>query len=320
VLVGLALLTAILQAVAFPMSMWDSVVIYGLKAKILFLQQTFKTGAFLDPQVIHYSADYPLLLPYLESDLYRWLGHPDDRVVRLLFAAYWAAWLGVLYEGLAARIRREYAWGLVAFIATLPLFSGSIMGQAASGFADIPLALYWTAFLLAPSRLLPFLAVGCVFTKNEGIPLVLIGCVLRKEYRSAAWGLLLLLPWFWTRHQLPHNAAHYLRALSFAGGDNLQRLKLASRSLCQEWVQLRQWGLFWLLAIVGALWPVKKLPFPKESRKLLAAAGLQLAVYLYVYLTYPQNLALLVPVTMTRLLIHLVGPLTLAIGWRLSPD
>jgi hypothetical protein len=311
-LIGVALLTAVLQALALPMHMWDSIVIYGFKAKILFQEQTFKTRAFLDPEVLHYSADYPLLIPYLESGFYRWLGHPDDRVVRLLFTAYWIAWLGVMYDALALRLRRDKALGLVALVATLPLFSNIYMGQASSGFADIPFALYWTAFLTCPPSLLPLLAVGCAFTKNEGIPLVLIGWVLRGNYRLVVPGLLLLAPWGWARHLLPHNAAHYLRAPEWAL--LTERLKLIVSSLAGEMLRLRNWGLFWFLSLLGLFWPAG--PLRKESKLLLTAVGLQLACYLCVYLIYPQSLELLLPVTWPRLLIHMVGPLVVALGWR----
>jgi len=311
-LIGVALLTAALQALAVPMHMWDSIVIYGFKAKILFYEQTFKTRAFLDPEVLHYSADYPLLIPYLESGFYRWLGHPDDRVVRLLFTAYWAAWLGILYDALALRLRRDKALGLVAFVATLPLFSNMYMGQASSGFADIPFALYWTSFLVCPASLLPFLAVGCVFTKNEGIPLVLIGWVLRGQYRSMLPGLLLLAPWGWSRHLLPHNAAHYLRAPEWAL--LAERLKPIGSSLAGEIVRFRNWGAFWFLSLLGLCWPMG--PLRNETKILLTAVGLQSACYAFVYLIYPQNLVLLLPITMPRLLIHLVGPLVVALGWK----
>ena len=65
--IAIVLSTAALQALAVPMHMWDSIVLYGFKAKILFLKQTFKTDAFMDPTVLHHNADYPLLLPYLEA-------------------------------------------------------------------------------------------------------------------------------------------------------------------------------------------------------------------------------------------------------------
>ena len=109
----------------------------------------------------------------------------------------------MLYDALAERIRRDTALMVVCAIATLPLFSNTFMGQAASGFADIPFAFYWTGFLLCgtrlPSRharaswpLLIFFAIGCVFTKNEGWPAILLLGVsvslLRTEKIAGARG------------------------------------------------------------------------------------------------------------------------------------
>jgi len=229
-----------------------------------------------------------------------------------LFTAYWASWLGVMYDALALRLRRDRALGLVALVATLPLFSNIYMGQASSGFADIPFALYWTAFLVCPPSLMPFLAVGCAFTKNEGIPLVLIGWALRGHYRSALTALSLLAPWGWARHLLPHNAAHYLRTPDWAL--LAVRLKLIGSSLAGEILRFHNWGLFWFLSLIGLTWPAG--PLRKESKVLLAAVGLQLACYTSVYLIYPQSLELLLPVTWPRLLIHMVGPLVAALGWK----
>lgn len=312
VLVAVAFLTAVLQALALPMHMWDSIVIYGFKAKILFLQQTFKTPAFTDPEVIHYSADYPLLIPYLEAGFYRWLGHPDDRVVRLLFAGYWAAWLGILHEALSARLPRAQSRLLLAFVATLPLFSNMYMGQASSGFADIPFALFWTGFLLCPEPLMPLMAVGCVFTKNEGIPLVIIGWGLRRDYRSAVVGLVLLVPWAWARHLFPHNAAHYLRAPD--GSVTAPRLRLMGRYMLREIMDIRSWGLFWPLALAGLAWPWRS--YRRECKVLLSAVALQLVCYVCVYLMYAQDFELLLPITLPRLLIHMAGPLVVALGWK----
>lgn len=340
-LIVMALLTAVLQALAFPMHLWDSIVIYGFKAKILFKEQTFKTDAFLDPSVLHYSADYPLLLSYLEAGFYRWLGYPDDRVVRLLFVAYWASWLGLMYEALTDRIRKDFAWMLVGVIATLPLFSNIFMGQAASGFADIPFGFYWTAFLICGTRIIrkelkaPWIvmalfAVGCSFTKNEGLPAIVIGYGLfilcDRSQNRRSWigsfgvGALLLLPWWWVRHLLPHNAAHYARILSLSPNLILQRLKWIGVYAAQEIFQIRSWGLFWPLVFFGLFRPARQSPFSKESKILIAAVGLQLAVYGYVYLTFQQDLELLIPITLLRLLVQTIGPLTLALGWRLQGE
>jgi len=336
---GVAALTALFQALAYPMHLWDSIVIYGFKAKILFQEQTFKTDAFMDPSVLHYSADYPLLLPYVEAGFYRWLGHVDDRVVRLLFLVYWGSWLGILYEALVERLRKDYAWILLCVIATLPLFSNIYMGQAVSGFADIPLAFYWSAFLLCGFQvrrdgfnaawvMMALFAFGCAFTKNEGFVAMVLGWVIfiaadhaphrRFWIRPVSAGILLILPWWWLRSVLPHNSAHYARVLALRPAEILSRLRIIGTYLASEWMQIRSWGIFWPLIFLGLLWPQRRLRFPKESKMLLAAVSAQLGVYGYVYLTYPQNLEVLVPVTLLRLLLHTIGPLTLAVGWRLE--
>lgn len=344
--VAIALLTSLLQALTFPMHMWDSIVIYGYKAKILFYKETFRTEAFLDPSVLHINADYPLLIPYLEAGFYRWLGHPDDRAVRLLFVGHWTAWLGMIYAALSRRIHKEYALVVCGVVATLPLFSSTFMGQAASGFADIPFGFYWTGFLLCLVKtsgvrgsksgslgepaMTALFALGCVFTKNEGIPAVIIGlvlCAFSLRPRFQDFGLrtvlptaLLLVPWIWTRYFLPHNSVHTVRLLALPWDEAWQRMYITAYALGRELFHVRNWGLYWILVAAGLLWPATKRPFPRESKMLFAAAGLQMCAYVYAYLTYSQDFDFVLPITLLRLMVHLIGPLTLAIGWRLADD
>jgi hypothetical protein len=337
ILIGISLLTAALQALAVPLHMWDSIVIYGFKAKILFAETTFKTAAFQDPSVFHNATDYPLLVPYLESGFYRWLGHTDDRAVRLLFLAYWGSWLGLVYDALRWRLRAVPAGAWVSVLATLPLFSGMFMGQAVSGFADIPLALYWTGFLTAgfriwqggaarPWGLVILSAIGCLFTKNEGVPIVVFGLLILamgdplKDRRgwivSAIFITLLVMPWWWVRHSLPHNASHYARWPTGPLAQMANAFRKVSLAYAREALSLRSWGIYWPLVLAGLLCPRKAGCFPRESLVILALVGLQLVVYGYVYSTYPWPLDLLLPVTVQRLLIHAAGPLTIAVGWR----
>jgi hypothetical protein len=337
VLLGIAVLTALCQALAFPMHLWDSIVIYGFKAKILFLEQTYKTPAFLDPEVFHYSADYPLMVPYLEAGYFRWLGHPDDRVVRLLFLAYWISWLGILYETLVDHIQQDLALLIITLVATLPHFSNMFMGQAVSGFADIPFGLYWTGFLILGMRLqrdasnasayaMSFLALGCVFTKNEGIPAVIIGwglfMIVASPHQRRVWisilgaVLLLCLPWEWARHPMPHNAAHYAKVLHLPCDVFMKRLILILRSFAHEIMGIDRWGLLGPITGVGLLWPQSRAPLPRECRILLTALALQALTYLYVFLTYSGDLGLLLPVTIPRLILHGMGPMVLALSLR----
>ena len=95
VFLGMALVTALLQAVAFPICMWDSLVIYGYKAKILFFEQTLLRRmrfwiprSFITARIIRCS--FLIWKPAITAG---W-DIPDDRMIRLLFVVYWAAWLG----------------------------------------------------------------------------------------------------------------------------------------------------------------------------------------------------------------------------------
>jgi hypothetical protein len=213
------------------------------------------------------------------------------------------------------------------------------MGQAVSGFADIPFAFYWTGFILcgltrsregSPARwgLLPLLAVGCTFIKGEGWPAVLIGAGFLalsgpSKHRRSWIGLVLsaavlLAPWLWARRELPHNAPHYFRLLALPSGEILYRVRLVAGAWLREVSAVRSWGLFWLMALLGVFWPRSRLVFPKESKLILAAVLAQFCVYAYVYLTYRDSLELLLPITLLRLTVHSTGLVIMALGWRLE--
>ena len=116
-----------------------------------------------------------------------------------------------------------------------------------------------------------------------------------------------LLPWIWARRWLPHNSAHYGHVLSDSPGLILGHLRWIAQSFWEEARHLSSWGLFWFLILAGMGLPSKRFGWPKDSKILLAAAALQAAAYVYVYLTFQQDLALLLPTTSLRLMIHLIS-------------
>lgn len=330
----LAIFVALAQALALPMTMWDSIVIYGYKAKILFYEGTFQTPAFLDPQRLHLNADYPLLVSYLEASFYHVLGHTDDRVVKLLFWIYWLSFLGVIFAALIESARRSLALAVTTMVATLPLFSNDFMGQATAGFVDIPFALYWTGTLLALLRwrltvskadlwTAALLALGCAFTKNEGLALlpiinfVFLFLVPRARRRSLLLGsfclLLVLSPWLWTRAHLPHNADHYLGMPENFSLRLIPRLLFVLKMAWVEVSALSEWGVFWGLLVLACL-SVRGRPMSRESLLLMGLVFLQAGVYLGSYLLYDFNVRVLLPVTLLRVMIHLIGPLAIAAG------
>jgi len=339
-----SIVTVALQSAASPMVMWDSIVLYGFKAKILFHEHTFHTAAFQDASRLHWSADYPLLVPYVESTYYRLLGMTDDRWVRMIFLAFWVGWLGLIKGIFDDHSTADLGWWAAAFVGSLPLFSDNFMGQGASGFADIPLAFYWTGFLALLARNMDdsanggvapaasgivFTAIfglGCAFTKTEGAPLVFVALVAMFAGRThpqrllllkvTALIVLLLLPWNAVRAQLPHNATHYWQWPAAALHGFGPKIVLLLRSIVGEVIFLATWGIFWLGALLVLFVPSRFWPYPGAAKRLGVIAALQVLLYLYVYLIYPQSLALLIPITLTRLLIHLMGPIILAAAWR----
>ncbi|MFA5976066.1 MAG: hypothetical protein WC859_07895 [Elusimicrobiota bacterium] len=321
---------------ALPIYMWDSIVMYAFKAKILFTEGTFRTRAFQDSSLYHINADYPLLLSYLEASYFILLGRVEERWIRLIFLAYWLGWLSLIYRGLRLRWPRPWSLAGVAGLATLPLFFEEFMGQATSGFADIPLAFYWTGFLLAvfgwrqsPNRTdgwrAVLFAIGCAFTKAEGGPLLAIAGIAflvtgRGLRRRFLWLAVVigvgLIPWYVIRLTIPHNAAHFIHWPALAWSEALNRARWIGSFGIRELANVNRWGFFWLLVVGGFVWPQRKGLDLSGSMILVCIVLLQVGLYSWVYFIYPGDLRLLLPTTLPRLLIHVIGPLALAVAWR----
>ena len=338
-LLALAGVLAVVQTITFPMYMWDSIVMYGFKAKILFYAGTFKTPAFLDPSVLHINANYPLLIPYLEGSFYTLFGATDDRLVKWIFVAFWLAWMRLLYEALRSKMNRTPALGWTCLFASCPFFFDEFMGQIGAGFADMPFAFYWTAFLLAALRwrksqktddLLEAIvfAAGGAFTKNEGLALLVpAGLALLVTTRGkarlsvltgAAMTAILLGPWFFVRREFQANSAHYAHWPPHLWTHLRDVTPMIAGEFGKELLRVNGWGIFWLMIAAGVLIPGTKRD--KDSRFLFAVVAIQAALYFWVYVIYKNSLALLLPITMLRLMIHMAGPLLIASAWRLAPD
>ena len=235
-LLACAGLMALVQALSLPLYHWDALVLYGFKAKVLLHTGTLRTPVFFDPKIVHPNANYPLLIPYLEAAFYIVLGHIDERLVRLIFLAYWFAYIGLVYGSLRRRTGADAALALTALLGAAPLFFIDDATSVVSGSVDVPFAFYWTGAVLSAidyqtertSRSLELCLVllfGCVFTKPHGLALALIpaAIVLRERvglryWRSFGVFLASVSCWLWTRMHLPDNVDYVPRIFEAHSG------------------------------------------------------------------------------------------------------
>jgi hypothetical protein len=96
---------------------------------------------------------------------------------------------------------------------------------------------------------------------------------------------------------------------------HLPRLKEIIPAMLVQMAELRVWGLLWIMAGVLALlgWRALARPYVLALWVLL---GLHLMSYALAYSVTPWDLALLMPMTMDRLLLHTVPAVIFLAGWH----
>jgi hypothetical protein len=197
-----------LESIAEPMWTTDYLAIWGLKAKIIFFSAAIPDRLFHDPFTFWSHPEYPLLLPLSLASLAAMLGRFDDQALALLYPAFEAATILLLFGHLRRRI--SLAAGAAAASAAALCFP--LYRAVNAGSAEIPLAF---AFVLAGTAFLDSLDDDttalrvrlliashlCATLKQEGalfVGLLALACFVRWAIRRKRSGLVagfcLLLP------------------------------------------------------------------------------------------------------------------------------
>lgn len=198
-----AFLSRILQS---PHGNWDAWAIWNLRARFLFRGGDHWRDMFTQAFEGRHP-EYPLLLPTLIAQFWRFLGN-ESVVVPILWALLFAIGTGsLLFAGLSILRGRKQGCLASSILLATPFFAQ----QAATQYADLPLAFYIVGTLVLLSLAIEsdvhkntFLITGGLFcgfaawTKDEGILFAL--CVLlcwsiyairHRELISKQTGLLL---------------------------------------------------------------------------------------------------------------------------------
>ncbi|HVN78119.1 MAG TPA: hypothetical protein VMW38_03920, partial [Terriglobia bacterium] len=278
-IVGACILLVLIDAFSQPLLAFDARSIWGMKAKILFFQQGVYGEDFFEPARLHAHQQYPLLVPLAETFICRSLGQFNDRWERAIFPCFFIALIFLFYFVLRRSFGRTYSLAGAAMFSSLPILVIFANGNASSGYADVPLSYFLTAFVAAlliwadsgNSRYLwlaSLLGACTAFTKNEGIALWSISVItfaLLQVLSSAkpiarildltlccSGTLILLTPWFHLRSQLVLNDENYTARLTL---DNvmlgLGRLPYLLKQFLREFLlKPHLWNVFWLMVFL----------------------------------------------------------------------
>jgi hypothetical protein len=294
---GTLMLVVTVSAVGRPLTAWDSWVLWGMRARAMFVEGGISRVIYADPSRAVTLLGYPLLLPLLEAWTYAWLGAPDDRLVGAVCILFYAALPAIAYAALA----RRGAGGAFALAASVALAAIPVLVRLAGNvMADVPAALFATVAAIylvewlegrgAGTLLVAALCAGFLtWTKREGV--VLVGALIvasllgGRASRRARHGVLALAcgallvggPWyaFAFRHAIPGPQFEAVTPAHFAA--NLHRLPSIA------WHALATLGspdasCVWPLAVVFALLARRHLVPLRPSALFPLTALLYLAV------------------------------------------
>ena len=326
----------LLNTVSKPLQAFDARAIWGMKAQILFHQEGIYGEDFFDRERLHAHQRYPLLIPLAECFVYHLIGRADDRYARVLFPGFFISMNLTAYATLRRFFGRRYALTGTALLMGLPAFSIFENGGASSGYADVPLAYFCVAFVSSlflwlceeePARftLATLFGLFLIFTKQEGLALwvLVLASVIAVGLRSGPKPVVRLkflcllclitvvslYSWFHYRSQLPSIDEEYFSRFDvqalFMGAT---RLPFIVRSFLKEiLLKPHLWSFLGVLVVVTLCFsPLRTLRL--KHSLLFWVPSAYCALICLVFVLSPWKVEELVPISLTRLLIH-VAPL-----------
>jgi len=341
----LELSSTFFHAWLLPMEAYDAVSNWGLKAKAIFLEGSIPESFLRNPSYEVFHPDYPLLVPLLESYIYRCVADLREASAKLVFPLFLAGCVAVLFATLRRAGQTRRSCLLFSFLlVSVPYFSE----QATNGYADVVVSFYFGAGSLYLYRwqttgrdlflVLSALLTACAaLTKNEGLVLAGIhivwlvvvllsrsGITYRRMLSSLGLYLCVLVvvltPWYRFQDSLGRRNDVINREAITAGlnWSSLSRLGPILYHLQTQVFGPKNWNLVWILLCAGIVLR-RKVLLPSPAVFVLGVVGLALSVYLTVYLITPYGVP---PFDVTwhlrtsasRLLLHVLPQVVFLIG------
>jgi hypothetical protein len=275
-----------------PLWKWDSWAMWTAKARSIVLLDGLDPGYFRTAALV---PEHPLLLPAIEAIDFRFMGL-NEQVLHLQFWLLVAGFLGALVALLRDVVPPLALWPVVAAI----LFAPAFAYQAATAYADVPLALFFALAGVCAWRwlalgerwavgLLALFAAATCATKFEGLLLVgalllvLVPLIASSSRRRAALtaavglvGLMGVVPWrLWMAahdvHQY-HSIAHGLDPETL--WSRLDRIPTAVWALLREMLDPSSWLLLVPVAVAAAVLAIAA----RERRASVLALGTALLI------------------------------------------
>jgi hypothetical protein len=328
------------EAVSNPIHDWDGRMTWSAQARYIRADGSVDAGVLANERIYISHPQYPLLLPVAQvAALEAFHGGLDSHFQRALYAAFFPAFLLVIYDAARRAAGRTPAALVALAAAAVPFFTYG-EGGAFSTYSDLPLACFYGAavsLLLWPrpstagGLAAGLLLAAAALCKNEGA--LLAAAALALGWRAAA-GRRSALTRF-AAALLPLLAALALLVAWRAGIPNRQdenypdviktrnlwpgiftHVTLFGPVLLRQMFRFHHWAGFWLLPPILFAAGRRSLRHPRVRRCLLLAAA-PAAIAWAAYSVHPQP-AFLASVTWERFLLQGAIPLFIALAVALA--
>lgn len=256
-LISINVLYVVSGVIHFPLRHVDVYSIWLFKAKAFYVYQEFPLSLF---QNISYShPQYPILLPWLYSLIYKTVGVVKEIYVLALYPFIYVSILYCAYKFFIKLGLKSNQSLLFTYIYSMlsPLLAQA--GREHAGMADIILTLlYWIAINMAfrlkeNNKFLPLglfaLTVIASQIKLEGLFMVVLFIFIPIKNRNKVfWMSLSLIPtllWFYIRNKfaIPSDFTFIVPSLTLF----LKRLTIVVFEVIREMVNIRNWYIFWIV-------------------------------------------------------------------------
>jgi hypothetical protein len=304
-----------------PLYPWDAWTQWATKARVWFelgyLAPFARVNEWLAANGAAYfdaSPEYPPTMPLLQVYACLWLGRWDDTLMNWPWWQVAVALSFAVYGGLRSLGAPALAALTGAFlVASLPLANVHV---ALAGYADLPMAAWYTAAALAFLRwtrhrdardaaLALLLAIACTQIKNPGwfwaatlVPGIVVAVMPRRGMRVAAIGFAAVAVALVVFARFKFTVFNYQVNLTFqpAWGD-----------LAQSYFLLGNWNLLWYGALAAALLAWRQLLSPALAPlTMVVAGGLMFLFFVFAFTT--ASIFITDQTTVNRATLH-VAPL-----------
>ncbi len=331
-------------SLAYSTFNWDSFVIWGFKAKVLYYDAlTPRPWYFSDLRLSFSHLDYPLLMPMMIAGAYGAMHDVWEQAGKIAIPILFAGQTLLIYSGARRFIPRFAAVPVTALL----IGTGWIVEQSGMADADMVLTTFragavaylirWIEQREQPDAILcAIFTVLAAYMKNEGLPLAVItGAVMalfairrvegqRRWLHVALFAAIVAIPilaWLAWRAGLPHSDENYPGQMRWSTiTSNASRLWLVMRaygsSMGLNLHVTPLWGWFWLSVPLVALLGLGAFLRP-AAQALWVMLLAHLALYTFAYIITPLDPVELMRNSLDRLLTHAAptAALIIAVHW-----